>query len=352
MLFSLVGCDGGSEISVPEGMQIVKQSKKDGYVFFGPAAWIVANQGDIGATYLSGINTTSMTFVKVNIPAGNIKDYFNRTKEEFIYDVEVLTNAERTNFGNADEAWKYVYAYKYGDYDISCLQVILRHKTSYYVFTYTSYGSISDEGSYYRLYLDRAQTAIDNFLFTDAAQDDTVNTEYSRDADGYLLVSDKDRSGFDLYLPESVEILDNSAIVSAKISENSVISLTRATETGLNILTYLSNRHDALSAMTSDFKDVKVTVTVNYNAESELFKNWSIDCMPEVDATLKFGDLDQKTTASYEYTFTYNGTSYHVFQVLGVGNRNGYVFTYTATEAEYESGLDEVMTILDKVRFN
>ena len=29
LLFSLVGCDGGSEISVPEGMQIVKQSKKD-----------------------------------------------------------------------------------------------------------------------------------------------------------------------------------------------------------------------------------------------------------------------------------------------------------------------------------
>jgi hypothetical protein len=46
-----------------------------------------------------------------------------------------------------------------------------------------------------------------------------------------------------------------------------------------------------------------------------------------------------------------NGEAYHVYQLMGVDSRNGYVFTYTATEAEYEKNIDEVKKIIKKVRF-
>ena len=163
-----VGCDGTAQtVTVPDGMQIVRQSKEDGYVFFAPEAWTVANQGDISAVYLSAINPTSITFVKAEPPTGAVAEYFESTMKDFPYkdSIKLSENSgERTNFGNADKAYKYVYSYKYGTYDIACMQVLIQHGGKFFIFTYTSYGDITDENSYYRMYLDRAQAAIDNFL--------------------------------------------------------------------------------------------------------------------------------------------------------------------------------------------
>lgn len=360
-LLTFASCGGEqSSITVPEGMQIISQSKEDGYVFFGPDAWTVANQAGMGVSYLSGINTTSITFAKAEVPESglgkeSLKEYFNSTKAAFPYkeSVTVITECEPTNFGNADKAYKYVYTYKYGDYDIACMQVLVVHSEKLFIFTYTSYGSVTDETSSYRMYIDRAQKAMDNFLFTtDIGDNEQINTEPKRDEDGYVLISDNALTGFDLYVPESYEVVDSSAIVLAKINGKASISLTRATETGVNILHYLNKRHEDMAAITENFTDIKVSVTTNYNKESSVFDTWAISVMPEVDSSLSFGNLEKKTTASYEYKFTYAGTEYHVFQVLGVGRFDGYVFTYTATEDEYSTHLYEVMEIIkSKVNF-
>ena len=289
------------------------------------------------------------------MPSGSIAEYFESTKEAFPYKdtVNVSVNGERTNFGNADEAYKYVYSYKYGDYDIASMQLLIKHGGKFFIFTYTSYGDITDETSYYRIYLDRAQKAIDNFLFTDKIPDSGDNPpEYTYDSEGYKLISDKNISGFELYVPDSFSVMDSSAIVSAKISEKSSISLTRATETGVNILSYLSKRHDDLVAISDSFTDIKVTVTTSYNESSSLFDEWNISVMPEIDSTLRFGDLNPKSIAAYEYKFTYGGTEYHVYQILGITRFDGFTFTYTATEDEYSAHLDEVMNIISKVKFN
>ena len=354
-----VGCDDAAQaITVPDGMQIVRQSKEDGYVFFAPEAWTVANQGDISAVYLSAINPTSITFVKADPPTGTVAEYFESTMESFPYKDSITlseSSGERTNVGNADKAYKYVYSYKYGTYDIACMQVLVQHGGKFFIFTYTSYGDITDENSYYRMYLDRAQAAIDNFLFTDELPDPEAKPapEHQTDADGYILVSDKSLAGFDLYVPDSYRVIDSSAIVTVGITASSTITVTKANETGVSILSYLSARHDKMSAITSDFTDIQVTVTQNYNSESQLFDDWNISVMPTVDPSLRFADLAQSTTAAYEYSFTYCGTRYHVYQVLGVDGYSGYVFTYTATEEEYEAYLDEVLGILEnKVKFN
>ena len=263
---------------------------------------------------------------------------------------------EAVNFGKpeaaADLAYKTVYTYTYGEFDVSVMQIAIKRGGDRFLFTYTSYGKVSDESSYYRTYLEKAQAVIDSFTFTDKGEGDaSAEREYPKDADGYILVSDEALSGFELYVPEGYTVTDSSAFVSVKASDNAVITLVKATETGVGILDYLAARHDDMAAITTDFTDIAVKVSTSVNTDTDYFKNWSITTLPEVDESLKLGNLDPKNTVSYEYSYTYRGVRYHVYQVLGVDRFNGYVFTYTATEEEYATHLDEIKTILEKVKF-
>ena len=69
--------------------------------------------------------------------------------------------------------------------------------------------------------------------------------------------------------------------------------------------------------------------------------------------TVEFGNADAAN--AYEYTFTYNGSEYHVYQVIAVEgwtlSYRGYVFTYTAKEANYSLHIDDVMKTIEKVDF-
>ena len=57
----------------------------------------------------------------------------------------------------------------------------------------------------------------------------------------------------------------------------------------------------------------------------------------------------------FEYTYSYNGTAYHVYQIIAVSGswpmQDGYVFTYTAPESVYSSHLAEVTKMTEKVNF-
>ena len=55
---------------------------------------------------------------------------------------------------------------------------------------------------------------------------------------------------------------------------------------------------------------------------------------------------------AYEYTYVYDNVKYHVYQIQIVANATtGYVFTYTATEDNYNAHLNEMNKVLDKVEF-
>lgn len=361
-LIALCACGGDeSGIEPPEDMQVVSVSESDGYVFFGPEGWIIANQGDIAATYVTAINNTSVTFTKINMPEGEftrdtVKAYFDGRMSAFPYEKTVSVDAEACNLGKsdacADLAYKFVYTYTYGEYKVSVMQIIAKRGEDRFLLTYTSYGEVTDEASYYRTYLPKAQMVIDNLTFTEKKSDGAAaDKEYVKDADGYILVSDEALAGFSFYVPADYKVVDSSAFVTVKASENAVITLAKAGETGVGILDYLASRHDDMSAITENFTDIKVTVTTAVNTNTEYFKNWSITTLPELDETLKFGNLTAANTVAYEYAYTYHGVRYHVYQVLGVDRWNGYVLTYTATEDEYSTHLGELDTILEKVRF-
>lgn len=363
---AMISCGGTEE--APEGLQVVKISKEHGFKFYGPEGWTVLNakidsDTEVYATKMSSVNNTSITLAKAPMPEGDIKDYFNKSLKEFPSSIgdtlTVVTEPAKTNFGNAKEAYKVVYTYKYQGYDFACMQVFAKNGSDFYIFTYTSYGDVTDETSDYRIYLEAAELAIEKFEFTakEAVNEDAP--EYEKDADGYKLVSDSAIAGYSLYIPEEYEVIVSDAYVTAKISEGANISMSKATSVGISILKYLEDRKNELSALTDNVTDLAITLKTDYNPDSPAFDDWKMDVMPTVDKKLTFGDIADNHLIGYEYTYEYGGVKYHVYQVLGVDagvlgssiGASGYVFTYTATEAEYAEHIDEIRLILKKVRF-
>ena len=352
-VFSLASC--GSDTEIPEGMQIVHESDSEGFVFFGPEGWAISNRAGIYATYLSSFNQASVTFTKTDMPSGSLEDYFNESKAYFPYQITLKKSCEAVNFGApdaaADEAYEFIYTYKHGENDMTCRQILIKNDGEFYIFTYTAIGTPEDEESTYRLYLDRVNSIVSNFRFTEKSGDASASPEYEASEDGYILASDKQLAGFELYVPEDYEIIDSSGIVTAKITNGANISLTKATETGVGILDYMkSRREDMLTVSSGELTDIAIKVAKAVDTESEYFADWTLP-LPELDESLKLGNLAKESTASYEYTYSHGGNVYHVYQVFGVDSFNGYVFTYTALESEYSEHLDEVKAVIDRIIF-
>lgn len=333
---AFVSCSKNND--APEGLQLVRENTEDGYKFYGPDGWAIINDGKISATKVSTVNNTSITFTEANPPVATIPEYFTNSllefPDSFKESLQVKLRDEKCKFGNANgEAYKYIYTYKYQNYDFACMQILLTHDDRFFIFTYTSYGDVSDENSTYRSYLELVQKSIDSFLFTSKGKEAEPKV-YGTDSDGYLLVSDRKISGFDLYLPDSYKVIYSDAYVKAKISEGANISLSKATSSGVSISTYWDIRKEELSLFVNDIETI---------SENLVNKDGNI--------TLVFGDIDPYKIASYEYKYSFGGNVYHVYQVMGVDSFSGYVFTYTALEDEYTQHIDEIKRILEKVRF-
>ena len=47
-LFAFCSCNSKKE-EAPEGLQVIKSSEADGYIFYGPEGWTIANTDDVAA---------------------------------------------------------------------------------------------------------------------------------------------------------------------------------------------------------------------------------------------------------------------------------------------------------------
>ena len=335
----LVSCQ---DDDIPEGLQIVEVSKEHGFTFYAPENWIIINASTgtdkaVWGAKMSSANNISITLAKSAMPEGDITEYFRESTKEFpeAMKLYVVKEPTKANFGNAKEAYQCIYTYEYEGYQFACMQYFVKNNGDFYIFTYTSYGDVNDEESDFNVYLEDVQLSIDNFLFTEKSGAPAEEESGEYDENGYRLVSDEKIAGFSLYLPREAELISSGAYVTAKIGENSTLYLGKATSTGIQINEYWSNRKSELMRVATDVTEIEV------NKINESGK----------EVTVKLGNLKESKVASYEYTYVMEGVKYHVYQVMGVDNFNGYVFTYTAPEAEYEQNLPVINAILEKVEF-
>ena len=350
-VLSLTACSG-SEDGVPDGMQLVKGGEDVGYYFYGPEEWVVANVGDIACTYVSTLDNSSMTFVETEKPTVSIDEYFASEMADFPYEI-TLTESEdrRCLFGDAEgPAYKFVYSYEYPIKDTSseenlyknvgftCMQIFVEHGGRFYIFTYTAANEVYTSGtSYYSYYLDKVTASIDAFKFVDKTGS-SETTDYEKNDEGDLLVSDKVLAGFDMYVPATYSVDVSSALVS--VSKSGVnITVSEMTDN-------VSDQESYWILRSEDVKKIADKTTDENGQTTPIFTEITVG--QSVDA----GNADM--AAAYEYTYALDGVSYHVYQILyrvGSFSPKLYVFTYTATEDCYSTYLAEAISIFGKIEY-
>ena len=340
LLFCLASCSGDG---APDGMQMVNGSQDEGYCFYVPEEWVVANTGDIKAAYVSSLDTSSVTFVEIKPESfkksADISDeiyffeeYFESSKAEFPEGTTFYEPENNSIFGandaKPDRAKKYTYKYIYANHEFGFMQIFLMHGGRYYIFTYSALLEKKTEDlTYYDYYLEKLGTVIDNFRFTEKKDTEKEEVEYQRDGDGYMLVTDKALAGFELYIPESYAVDYSSAIVSATKKNGTNITMTKVTAAGVYTNQYWETRKSELSGIVGNLTEIKEPIYTG----------------------AEFGN--SKNAAVFEYTYTYGGETYHVLQYLAIKGMSGYVFTFTVKDAQYSAEIGEIEKVIEKVAF-
>ena len=330
-MLSLVAC--GKEDGVPDGMQLVRGGENLGYYMYAPEEWTVSNYGNISTAYASKFDMSSVSYVELPLPEGTLGEYFSESLKEFPSEPKILTQNEEMNFGNADGAVKFVFEHEYSENQASetgekhkfrTMQVFVTYKDRFGIFNFTSplEHISSGEVVQYDYYEEKLADVIKYFKFVEKSTD-TESPEYAADADGYLLVSDKSIVKYSLYLPEGANVEHASGLTVATLEDGSSITLSAVSAAGVTPDVYWKNRKDELSEIATEITEISTNA----------------------NATLG----NSRAAWLCEYTFVYNNTTYHVYQVLAITFFNGYVFTYTATEENYAKNLETISKIAEKV---
>ena len=324
-LMQLASC-GSREDGVPDGMQIVRSGEKYGYTMYAPEEWTVANYGDISSAYASNVDTTSVSFIEINAPEGTVLEYFNDSLKEYPTPPTIITENADVTFGNADNAKKFVFEHEYSGHKFRTMQIFAGYNGRFGIFTFNSVleNISSSEVVQYDYYEEKVANVIKYFTFTAKTGEDDKKT-YPKDDEGYILVSDKSVVKYALYVPEEFAVEHASGLTTVSLNDGSNLTLSRATTTGIAVDEYWENRKKELKALVGDITEISANKVTNLG--------------------------NSKHATAYEYTFVYNNTTYHVYQVLAVTTFNGFVFTYTAAEENYEKHLDTIMKIAEKVEF-
>lgn len=336
---SMLSSCSGKNSDVPEGMQLVRGGDNIGYYMYAPEEWVVANQEELGiaCTYVSKVNNTSVTLVEADFTEENAMNYIAEELERFpeaLQRSELLTFKE-DSLGNAERAWKVVYTYKYGEYIYQVMQIFAIYGERSYIFTYSASAGNYDQKnsvSYYDKFLEKTQEIIKNLKFVDLKPSYTEPPVYAKDADGFSLVSNKKLCGFEMYIPDSYKLDFATSIISTTKEDGTNITVSEATDTNTDSVGYWTTRFATLKNLGAD-----VVLT-----------NGSTD----IKASQERLELGSKINAtSLRYTVTLMGRTSYVYQVLIVKGMTGYVFTYTASEANFEANFGEMQTILNKIEF-
>ncbi len=328
LLLALCGCSQGSD--APDGMQLVRGSDAIGYYFYSPIGWIVASQGNIASSYVSTIDSTSVTLVEAKMPEGTVKEYFEAAKADFTFDIEVKNEGGEpiaTKLGNAEEALQYTYDYEYSGFKFRTIQIFAKFEGRFYIFTFTAQLTERTEGeSYYDFHFAKSfQSIVDNVKFVTKSGTEPA-PEYT-EVDGYLLVSDKKLCGFDMYVPKDYKVDYSDGIVSVTREDGANITVSKSTATGVSIRDYWANRKNELEVIVGTVTEIEVNKSEG----------------------VTLGNL--ATAASYEYTYELGGVKYHVYQVFAVDTFEGYAFTFTAPESVYAERIGEALDVAARLEF-
>ena len=327
LVLSLCAC--GGDDGAPDGFKLVSDRDSLGFALYIPEEWTSSSYGEIAAGYVSGLDTSSVSLVRVYPESGeDAHAYMHRT----LGDIEFIEDGAPVLLGNAVSAHSYVYDRPFGELGYRIWQIIATTADgATYLFTYGASTVAKSEGvSYYDQNLERVKEIVKAVVF-DAARDYTYEQiVYETDADGYKLISDKSVAGFSLYVPASYQATLQTGIVIAKEGDEVSVTCSEATSTGTSVKVYYNNRLKLLAEQ--------------YGVITELTE---LTTCPLANA---------KNAAYGVYSYTVDGVSYTTYQVVAVAGpilvQKGYVLTFTTTSDLYEQKLPEFQKMMEKLTFS
>lgn len=363
-ILGLASC--GEESEVPEYMKEARGGEDVGYHFYVPEGWITANYGDIACAYVSSRGMISVSFTEGTMPAGYVKstdpkvvpDYIKTYVSEDVKKLAAagvgigddgsveskvkLSDGERCDFGNAEEAYAFVLEYTYNNVPVKQLQIFSIYGGRFGIFTYTSYDSkYNDETTYYdRYYSDNgsalgAQSVIKNFRYIDK-----TSASVPAVTDGYTLISDKTVSGFELSVPEGFTVDSAAGAVSATRADGTNITVSKAT-VNVGIMT---KEDAATDTTTKDYWRMRVE-------SLEQMIDYRVGDDGKLTSTLNIiSERDRMTVGSdaacyFEFTYEMSGEIYHVYMVYirhaVLLSATDYVYTYTLKSSEGDAWSNE-----------
>jgi hypothetical protein len=276
-------------------------------------------------------------------------------------------DGEAVTFGKegeaADKAKRFAYTYEYFDYTANktvkfgYMQYLLKHDGDYYIFTYASSMEkrAASEETYFDYYLDKEDKPgklteiINSFRFIEKTGEEEA-PEYTKDEDGYILISDSELSGFNLYVPSSFKPDYSSAIVSATAPDGTNVNMTSSAGTNENVNAYMHRR-------LSELKSFAENIECEYMRDED--GNIIVESESSDRKVIKYTRLDDFGGAinayAYEYTYEISGEKYYCYQVIAIDgwilNYSGYVFTYTAKYDNHSLHSEELANMIKKVDF-
>ena len=357
MVLSLGAVSCGEGLNAPEGMQLARGGEEEGYYFFVPDGWVVANYGDYASAYVSKANPTTVTFAEAVMPeygkdglsADEARQYFSTSMANLGYtkNVNPSANGEAAAFGNAS-GFKFDFTYDYpredgGVINYRTLQYIIPRGERLYIFQYTSRATVPeysvDGMTYYDIYLETADNTVNasdviaQFVFLDTAPTKTVPE--AKSSGELVLVSDKATAGFAFYAPKDSVAITSTALVHHDLGDGSSVAVSELvlTTTATHPDQYFEGIRVNMEKAFGEVKRINVPTEENGNRIEINGANWGYE---------------------YEYTYTYAGVEYRGYTVIigkqsGIVSRKYYAFTYSAKAGAYNGDLVDAM--IEKLEF-
>lgn len=349
-LSMLISCQDND--GAPEGLELIAES--DGFVLYCPEGWVNITSGynsesKVYGAKLSNTSKTSFTFIKTEAPSVSYAEYFENSLNEFpsSFEAKSVKAPERATFGNAQEAYKAIYTYKYEAYsyekgenvltDFTALQFYVKNGDDFYLFTYTASGSPDDESGDYSKYLTMIYKVIENFEFGQKGADN-ASKDYPKDSDGYILVTDKTLCNFECYIPDTYTVINSGGSLDVAISGGASFNISKiSSSTATGFVDYFDTRIAELQKTVTSYNEISRELTNVGEAPSE--------------KKIVLGNLGERAVMAFEYSYSFGGKDYRTYQVMGMNLQNAFVFTYTAEAGEYSEHLADIDTILAKIKF-
>ena len=334
-LGALVACQnpaGGDEVSVPVGMQNAT-GDGSGYYFFVPEGWQVDHSTGLSMVTVSLYSSATLSLY-ITESALTVEEYFADSREgiearfdDFAFDEE----GEMTTVGG-NAALRYVYHGKYyTEHEFKTMQYVTKKNGHIFVLTYTANVSEYDQ------YAEAIAMVAADFVFTDAdiraaGANNPKAGRYDGAPEGMRDISLAGIHDYRLFIPDAWQTDMQSGIVSAYVSDSdrSNISLSRHyPPSGVNTIA------EFFSALQASYQ----TIYEDYEI---------LDEQEEGEDPI---DVGGREGALYIFGGKHNGTAYRTMQIFFVRGSYIYVFTYTATDAQFDTHRATVDDILSKIIF-